>query len=510
MGCHAEVRIDQVRTYLALYFGSVLVAMLLVPIISRVAKRYHVVDQPGLRKVHRVPVPRVGGIAFVIATLAVVLPVFFLNNAIGESFRQSRMQFIALLAGATFMFVVGLADDLRPLSGAVKLLCLLIAALAVCASGASVRVISVGSWFTIHTGWAAWPLATFWIVAITVCISVVDGLDGLAAGIAAMVCSTLTLLAVWSGQAAMAALMLALLGGVTGFLFFNFYPARIFMGDCGSLFLGFMIGASSIICQSKTSAFVGLALPFLVLGVPILDTGLVIAFRGAIRRRSLFAPDSRHLHHRLLRLGLHHRAVVIVMYAMTAVSASIGVFMLGANGRWSVGLLVGGIALLFSMYACLHMGRFHKLFGSLKFNLAVAHQAKAQSRSFETAQTQMYDAISFPSWWQTLCAMGDRMHFQSLALWHRENGQYVNTCTWDAPQKDSRNGKTMKLSLPLESNGGPERELRACIQADDCLELSTHRAMLLARLIDESPPPGRSLDAPAAGMLPKDNGESRL
>jgi len=208
LGCHAEVRIDQVRTYLALYFGSVLVAMLLVPIVSRVAKRYHVVDQPGLRKVHRVPVPRVGGIAFVIATLAVVLPVFFLNNAIGESFRQSRMQFIALLAGATFMFVVGLVDDLRPLSGAVKLLCLLIAALAVCASGASVRVISVGSWFTIHTGWAAWPLATFWIVAITVCISVVDGLDGLAAGIAAMVCSTLTLLAVWSGQAAMAALML--------------------------------------------------------------------------------------------------------------------------------------------------------------------------------------------------------------------------------------------------------------------------------------------------------------
>ena len=488
----------QVRTYLTVYFGAVLVAMLLVPIVSRLAKRYQVVDHPGLRKVHRVPVPRVGGIAFVVATLALVLPVFFLNNAVGESFRESRGQFIALLAGASVMFVVGLIDDLRSVSGVIKLLCLVAAALAVCASGATVHFISVGSWFTIHTGGAAWPLTVCWIVVITVCIGVIDGLDGLAAGIAVMVCSTLTLLAVWSGQVAMAALMLALLGSVTGFLFFNFYPAKIFMGDCGSLFLGFIIGASSVVCQSKTSAFVGLALPFLVLGVPILDTGLLIVFRGAIKRRSLFAPDSSHFHHRLLRLGLHHRAAVIVMYAITAVSASVGVFMLGADGKWSVGLMVGAIALLFSLFACLHRGRYQKLFNSLKHNLAVARQAKAQTRDFERAQTQMYRSTSFPAWWQTVCAMGEHMRFQSLGLWHCENGQYINTCVWNAAQKESGNGRTVKLSLPLESNGGPERELRACICADDCLELSGRQAMLLARLIDEFPAPEHEEQAEAS------------
>ncbi len=486
------------RTYLTVYFGSVLVAMLLVPIVSRLAKRRHLLDNPGPRKVHQVPLPRVGGIAFVVATLAVVLPVFFLSNTIGESFRESKMQLITLLAGAVFMFVVGLIDDLRSVGGVTKLLCLVAAALAICASGAHVHAFSVGSWFAVHTGWAAWPLTVCWIVVVTVSIGVIDGLDGLAAGIAAVVCGTLMLLALWSGQAAMAVLMLALLGGVTGFLFFNFYPAKIFMGDCGSLFLGFVIGAGSAICQTKTSAFVGLALPLLVLGVPILDTGLVIAFRGVIRRRSLFAPDRRHLHHRLLRLGLHHRAVVIIIYAMTAISASLGVLMLRAEGKWSLGLLGGGIALLFSMFACLHMGRYHKLFEGLKHNLSVARQAKVQARSFESAQTQMHESTSFPVWWRTVCAMGERMRFQSLGLWHRQNGQYVNTCSWNAPQTESGNGRTVKLSLPLESNGGPQRELRACIRAEDCLELSGRQAMLLARLIDEFPAPEHEEEAGAA------------
>lgn len=441
------------KTYLVVYFGSVLVAMLLVPIVSRLAKRYHVVDQPGPRKVHQVPLPRVGGIAFVIATLALVLPMFFLNNAVGESFRQSRAQFITLLAGAGFMFAIGLIDDLRPVRGGLKLLGLIAAALAVCASGATVHASSAGSWFVLRTGWAAWLLTVCWIVGITVCVSLLDGLDGLAAGIAAMVCGILVILALWSSQTAMAVLMLALLGGVTGFLFFNFYPAKIFMGDCGSLFLGFMIGAGSIICQTKTSALVGLALPFLVLGVPILDTGLVIASRAVIERRSLFAPDRDHLHHRLLKLGLHHRAAVIVMYAMTAIGASIGIFVLSTSGTWSIGLLVGGIALLFSMFACLHRGRYSILLKGLKRNLDVARQAKTQKQSFENAQVQMRESRSFPAWWQTLCDMGEQMHFQSVGLWHHDNGRYVNTCTWHAPREEATNGRTIKLTLPLGGQG---------------------------------------------------------
>jgi UDP-GlcNAc:undecaprenyl-phosphate GlcNAc-1-phosphate transferase len=313
-----------VKTYITVYFGAVLLAMLLVPIVSRLAKRCRLVDVPGPRKVHKIPIPRIGGIVFWVSTLALVLPVFFLNNKIGQSFRESRTEFIVLLTAASFIFAVGLFDDLRSIRGYIKLLCLIAASLAICASGAAIRAISVGSWFVLELGWAGWPLSVVWIITITVGINFIDGLDGLAAGIAAIVCGSILLLALWYGQAAMAVLMLALLGSVTGFLFFNFYPAKIFMGDCGSMFLGFLIGASSLVCQTKTAAFVGLAIPLLVMGVPILDTGIVIIGRRIIRRYSVFTSDRNHLHHRLLDLGLRHRTVVIVIYAVTAICAVLG------------------------------------------------------------------------------------------------------------------------------------------------------------------------------------------
>ena len=250
--------------------------MLLVPIVSRLAKFYRLVDEPGPRRVHQNAIPRIGGIAIIISTFALVLPVFFLNNNIGQYFRASQLEFVTLLIAAAFIFIVGLVDDIHSIRGKIKLLCIIGASLAICASGATISAISLGTSFNIHTGWAAWPITVPWIVIITVCINLIDGLDGLAAGIAAIVCGTILFLAFWSGQAAMIVLMLALLGSMTGFLFFNFYPAKIFMGDCGSMFLGFMIGASGIICQNKTSTLLGLAIPFLVLGAPILDTALVM------------------------------------------------------------------------------------------------------------------------------------------------------------------------------------------------------------------------------------------
>jgi len=486
-----------VKTYLTVYFGTVLVAMFLVPIVSRLAKRYRLVDSPGPRKVHKTPIPRIGGIVFVVSTLALVLPVFFLNNNIGQSLRESRTEFIVLLLGASFMFMVGLIDDLLSVRGYIKLLCLIAASLAICASGATMRSVSVGTWFELETGWAAWPLTVFWIVMLTVCLSVIDGLDGLAAGIAAIVCGTIVLLALWSGQAAMVVLMLALLGSVTGFLFFNFYPAKIFMGDGGSMFLGFMIGAGSLVCQTKTSTLVGLAIPFLVMGVPILDTGFVVIGRRILERRSIFASDRNHLHHRLLDLGLHHRTVVIIIYAVTAIGACIGVFMLTAESEWSVGLLVGGLLLLFSMFACLHGRRYREILKALKRNWVLAHEARTERRSFENTQVRMRESGSFRAWWEAVCLMARKMRFQSIGLWNRHNGHYENTCAWNAPEDIFTTDKTVKLILPLNGNGTAEWEIRARICVNGYLEVSGRQAMLLGRLMDEFPPPEQEEEAEA-------------
>ena len=483
------------KTYVTVYFGAALVVMLFVPIVSRLAKKYHLVDAPGPRKVHQTPIPRIGGIVFVIATLAMVLPVFFLDNEIGQSFRQTQTKLIALLVAACFIFFVGLIDDLHPLRGYIKLLCLIAASLVICASGATLRSISIGKWFELETAWAAWPLAVFWITMITVCINLIDGLDGLAAGIAAIVCGTIVLFAIWSDQKAMAVLMLALLGSVTGFLFFNFHPAKIFMGDSGSMFLGFLIGAGSLICQTKTSALVGLALPFLVLGVPILDMGYAVVRRSIFERRSIFAPDKSHLHHRLLDLGLRQGTVVIAIYAVTIISASIGVFMLTVEGGWSIGLLVLGLLLLFSMFAFIYRGHYQKIREALKRNWTIAHGARTEKRNYENAQVRICESTSLREWWETICAMGKQMHFQSIELWRHDNDNYVSIHTWNSPEQKSATVKTLKLFLPLNGKGATEWEIRASIVVSGYLELSGRQAMLLTRLMDEFPPPEQQIKA---------------
>jgi len=480
-----------VKTYVTVYFGTLILAMLLVPVNSRLAKWYCLVDNPGPRKVHDSPIPRVGGIAFVVSTLIFVLGMFFLSNQIGHSFRESHTQFIALLAGAFFMFAVGLIDDLHPLRGYIKLLCLIAASIGICASGATISSVSLGTSFAFNTGLAAWPLTILWIMMITVCMGVIDGLDGLAAGIAVIVCGTILLIALWCGQVAMAVLMLALLGSVTGFLIFNFYPAKIFMGDCGSMFLGFMIGAGSIVCQIKASTLIGLAIPFLVLVVPILDTGLVVVCRRILDRRSIFAPDRSHLHHRLLDLGLRQFTAVIIIYSVTVISASIGVLILTAKGGWPFVLLACGLFLMIFMFVCLQSSRLRKILKALKRNLAIARQVKAEKRIFETAQVKMRESGSFGEWWDTLRTMGKDMHFYSIGLWNRRNGRYVRKCLWNGsePEENSKTGRTIELKLPLNGNGSADSEIRAHIPTNGDLEMGGRQAMLLGRLMDEFPPP---------------------
>lgn len=486
-GRRTVYRGEEQMMYLTVYFGAVLVAMFLVPVVSRLAKRYRLVDAPGPRKVHQLPIPRIGGIAFVVPTMVIVLPLFFLDNGLARSFREEQTQFIVLLAAASFVFAVGLIDDLHPLRGRTKLLCLVAASLAICASGATARSFSLGTLFEVRTGWAAWPLTVLWITMITVCMNLIDGLDGLAAGIAAIVCGTVALMAYLTDQAAMVVLMLALLGSVTGFLFFNSHPAKIFMGDGGSMFLGFVIGASSIVCQTKTSTAVGLALPFLAMGVPIFDTIFAVLRRRVLERRSAFAPDRRHLHHRLLDLGLNQRMVVLVIYAITVINASLGIFMLTAESSWTTGLVAGGLLLLFVLFIYLSGNRPYGILMALNHNWGIAREARVEQRSFESAEVKMRDIRSFDAWWETLCDMGGRMHFQSIELWSRRNGQLASARVWYAPVVPS--DKVAQVNLPLRGKAATEWEMRASIRINGYLELGGRQAMLLARLMDEFPPP---------------------
>lgn len=225
-----------------------------------------------------------------------------------------------------------------------------------------------------------------------------------------------------------------------------------------------------------------------MLGAPILDTGLVVVSRRILERRSVFSPDRNHLYHRLLAYGFNHRTVVIVIYAITAIFASIGVLMLPAEGESRGGLLVGGLLLMLSMFVCLHRGRLWKILKALKYNWNIAHEASRERRSFENAQVKMRESESLRAWWDTVCEMCKEMHFHSIGLWNHYDGKYINTCIWKAPGEKST-GKTVKLILPVHGNGAAEREIRAKIWAGGHLEPSGRQAMLLARLMDDFPPP---------------------
>jgi len=333
------------KTYLFVYFGSGVLALITTPIVIRVARWLNIVDSPGIRKVHSEPIPRIGGVAIFVSMMGLIIPVFFLRNAIGDNFRSILPKIVALLSAAGFVFLVGLADDIKGLRVRVKLLAQFVAAVTVCYAGIRIDAIVLTDSLVVNFGWFSWPLTIFWIVGISNAVNLIDGLDGLAAGICAVTCGVIVILSLYFGSPVMTIIMLALMGALSGFLFFNSNPAKIFMGDSGSLFLGFIIASASILCAAKAETLVGLALPVLALGIPIFDT-LLSMLRRFLERRSLFSPDRGHFHHRLLALGFRQRHAVIIAYVVTLLAAGLGMFMLFTGGAQTVAVFISILLLL--------------------------------------------------------------------------------------------------------------------------------------------------------------------
>ena len=486
------------KTYSCVYFGAALVATLMMPLVTRMARALHIVDCPGVRKIHHTPIPRVGGLPILVAAFALTVPVLLLNNRIGEACRGIQAQLVVLLAGGLCMFLVGFMDDVRNMSASTKLLCLVLASLALCASGARIERIFVGEWFTLDLGWMAWPFTLLWIAGVSVGMNFIDGLDGLAGGIAAIVCGSIAAIALWSGQAAMAVLMLALLGGLTGFLFYNFHPAKVFMGDGGALFIGFMVGGGSVVCQAKTTALVGIALPGLALGVPLLDAFFTVIRRGIIDRRSVLVAERGHLHHRLLDRGLRQQTVVFIFYAITLASAGLGLSTLVVRGGWKFASLGAGIAFLLLVFGILGGARLRETFRAVKRNRAIAHEAKAEKSHFEDAQLRMREARSFDDWWHTVCFLAAQMEFESVTLSLPNGGGSPTGVTWIPPATQPADERTVEVVLPMLMRGKKTvSEMKVRIGVNGRLEAGGRRAALLGRLVDEHPLP-LSADVPVA------------
>lgn len=284
----------------AILAAAVIVAGGAIPFVRRLAFRVGLVDTPAPRKLHSSPVPLLGGVAIY---AAVVLSLLLYPS------RRELVQLGSILIGATWVSLWGLWDDRRSLHPAVKAASQLAAALLLLASGVQVAM-RVPDWLNII-------VTLVWIVGITNAFNLLDNMDGLAGGVGAVAAACFLLMAAVNGQYLVSALAAALFGGCLGFLIHNFNPARIFMGDSGSLFLGFLLAALGIKLRFPSNvSWVTWMVPVLVLGVAVFDTTLVVASRLRRGVNPFTTPGRDHLSHRLVALGLTRREAVLVMYLL--------------------------------------------------------------------------------------------------------------------------------------------------------------------------------------------------
>jgi UDP-GlcNAc:undecaprenyl-phosphate GlcNAc-1-phosphate transferase len=295
------------------------VAYLLTPVVERAALRHGAAHAPRARDIHQEPVPRWGGVAIYLAFLfAVTVSLAIMHLWLGRLVRwPTLMAGFGVFLGGTLLSLTGAWDDLKELSAGKQMVVQILCALLVIPFGVRIEFLTdpFHPGHMIYMGAWTYPLTVIWIVAVTNAINWIDGMDGLAAGVCAIAAMTLGLMAVQSGQPALALLAAALCGSLLGFLRYNFNPAKIFMGG-GALFVGFTLAAISAVGAFKVAATMALVVPILILGVPIFDTAFVIA-RRAMQGKPIYVADKSHLHHRLLARGFTQRQTVLILYMVS-------------------------------------------------------------------------------------------------------------------------------------------------------------------------------------------------
>ena len=293
------------QTYWVAFIIALAVSYFITPQIKQLAIRAGAMDAPDARKVHTTPIPRMGGLAIYCGFVLAVL----------SSVHVSR-EIFGLLLGGTTILAVGVIDDLKQLPARTKLLGQILSAVVLVLFDIRIDWLTNPFGEMIYLDMFAIPLTILWVVALTNTVNLIDGLDGLAAGVSTIAAVTIFMVALAQNFWIVAILTAALAGSALGFLQHNFNPAKIFMGDTGSMFLGYTLAAVSVLGTVKSAATIALVVPIVALGLPIMDTAFAI-IRRYMSGRPIFKPDKGHLHHRLLALGLSQKQAVLLMYVIS-------------------------------------------------------------------------------------------------------------------------------------------------------------------------------------------------
>ncbi|MCQ2009675.1 undecaprenyl/decaprenyl-phosphate alpha-N-acetylglucosaminyl 1-phosphate transferase [Sporolactobacillus sp. STSJ-5] len=306
-----------------------LAAVAVTPLVRKLAIRIGATDLPNARKVHKKIMPRMGGLAIYLAFI------------IGMLIMWPDSSFtLPLIIGSVIIIITGVLDDMYSLSPKVKIVAHFFAALVIVNSGISVTFINLPFNGVLHLYWLSIPLTLLWIMGITNAINLIDGLDGLAVGVSSIVLLTIAGLSLTEGNFFVFTVSAILLGSTLGFLPYNFHPAKIFMGDTGSYFLGYIISVLALLGFKNVTLF-SLVVPIILLAVPISDT-LFAIIRRLVNRKPLTAPDKSHLHHCLLRYGFTQSQTVVLIYGMSAMFALAAIL-------FSTSTLLGSLLIIVSV-----------------------------------------------------------------------------------------------------------------------------------------------------------------
>lgn len=327
-------------TYLLLFATSAVITLALTPLARGVFHRMGWVDHPdSQRKLHPAPIPRLGGIPISIAFFCSLLLLRYLHTSLAAGFRlyyQAEIQ--RILLPSLLILGLGIWDDIKGTSAYAKILVQTVAAYWLYLEGLSISHIGVPGTSGISLGWMTLPVTLLWVVGITNALNLVDGLDGLASGVAFFASTTMFVVGIIQHSVPLALATAALSGATVAFLRFNFNPATVFLGDSGSLFLGFLLAAFSMMWSGRASTLVAVVAPLFALGLPIAEVGISV-FRRFVRGQPIFSADREHIHHRLLGQGNTAKRSVLMLYGVCAV-LSIASLLLASWQTQETGLIL--------------------------------------------------------------------------------------------------------------------------------------------------------------------------
>lgn len=402
------------RTYLATFIIASVIAALITPLVCRLAFVFGWLDEPDQeRKVHERPIPRVGGVAVVIAFFAPILGLSIHNNPVSELLYSDIRLVVGLCLGAFAILALGVYDDIKGADAKLKLTVQSLTALGMWLVGFQIDLVQNPFGTPFEAGVFSLPLTMLWIVGVVNAMNLIDGLDGLASGVAVLASVVLFGVSFSNGNTLLCLIDLALAGSLVGFLLWNFNPARIFLGDSGSMFLGFILSTVSVWTQQKSTTAVAILIPVIALGLPLLDTTLSVVRRVG-RGQSPFMADREHLHHRLLALGLSHRSAVLTLYVTSVVFGLAALAMLDDSAmRRTIALSTAGVVTVILLR---RVGVLSKLFSFSAPNLSLPSRDEVRTTIRAIRSSSSREAA-----WSELARLVSGMHADAVRLtWVRE------------------------------------------------------------------------------------------